>query len=223
MEKYNLPKEELLELLKQEAAQAPRHHTQGDEIEGVNVTLQFLRDESGQVKYIPRKKVMGYDLDGVVFSMKKAIEYTNKKLGTTLDIRTMTAIDYDLVYYATMDDEIQRKIIQESTPNRKMVEDLAEEHLNGSEIVLITARHVEYAKDTIDALNRFGIYYDRIYFTENKLPLIIGLEIDWFYDDKPETIAKIKNHPVRTKAVLVSAPYNRGASEYDYRYKVGIE
>lgn len=223
IDKYNLPKEELLSLLMEESKLAPQHQMPGEEIEGVNVTMQFLRDETGQVRYLPRRKVMGYDLDGVIFSMKKAIEYTNQKLGTNLNIETMEAIDYDLIYYATMDEDIQRKIIRESTPNRKMVEDLAEEHLNGAEIVLITARHVSYAKETIESLNRFGIYYDKIYFTEEKLPLIIGLDIDWFYDDKPETIAAIKNHKVRTKAVLVSAPYNRGATDYDYRYKVGLE
>ncbi|MCI3871687.1 5' nucleotidase, NT5C type [Lactococcus petauri] len=223
IDRYNLPKEELLSLLMEESKLAPQHQLPGEEIEGVNVTMQFLRDETGQVRYLPRRKVMGYDLDGVIFSMKKAIECTNQKLGTNLNIETMEAIDYDLIYYATMDEDIQRKIIRESTPNRKMVEDLAEEHLNGAEIVLITARHVSYAKETIESLNRFGIYYDKIYFTEEKLPLIIGLDIDWFYDDKPETIAAIKNHKVRTKAVLVSAPYNRGATEYDYRYKVGLE
>ena len=223
IEKYDLPKEELLALLVEESKLAPQHQLSGEEIEGVNVTMQFLRDETGQVRYLPRRKVMGYDLDGVIFSMKKAIEYTNQKLGTNLNIETMEAIDYDLIYYATMDEDIQRKIIRESTPNRNMVEDLAEEHLNGAEIVLITARHVSYAKETIESLNRFGIYYDKIYFTEEKLPLIIGLDIDWFYDDKPETIAAIKNHKVRTKAVLVSAPYNRGATDYDYRYKVGLE
>lgn len=223
IDKYNLPKEELLSLLMEESKLAPQHQLPGEEIEGVNVTMQFLRDETGQVRYLPRRKMMGYDLDGVIFSMKKAIEYTNQKLGTNLNIETMEAIDYDLIYYATMDEDIQRKIIRESTPNRKMVEDLAEKHLNGAEIVLITARHVSYAKETIESLNRFGIYYDKIYFTEEKLPLIIGLDIDWFYDDKPETIAAIKNHKVRTKAVLVSAPYNRGATDYDYRYKVGLE
>lgn len=223
IDKYNFPKEELLSLLMEESKLAPQHQLPGEEIEGVNVTMQFLRDETGQVRYLPRRKVMGYDLDGVIFSMKKAIECTNQKLGTNLNIETMEAIDYDLIYYATMDEDIQRKIIRESTPNRKMVEDLAEEHLNGAEIVLITARHVSYAKETIESLNRFGIYYDKIYFTEEKLPLIIGLDIDWFYDDKPETIAAIKNHKVRTKAVLVSAPYNRGATDYDYRYKVGLE
>ncbi|MDT2619994.1 hypothetical protein P7D33_04005 [Lactococcus petauri] len=223
IDKYNLPKEELLSLLMEESKLAPQHQLPGEEIEGVNVTMQFLRDETGQVRYLPRRKVMGYDLDGVIFSMKKAIEYTNQKLGTNLNIETMEAIDYDLIYYATMDEDIQRKIIRESTPNRNMLEDLAEEHLNGAEIVLITARHVSYAKETIESLNRFGIYYDKIYFTEEKLPLIIGLDIDWFYDDKPETIAAIKNHKVRTKAVLVSAPYNRGATDYDYRYKVGLE
>ncbi|MFK4890141.1 hypothetical protein ACI1TF_03995 [Lactococcus petauri] len=223
IDKYNLPKEELLSLLMEESKLAPQHQLPGEEIEGVNVTMQFLRDETGQVRYLPRRKVMGYDLDGVIFSMKKAIEYTNQKLGTNLNIETMEAIDYDLIYYATMDEDIQRKIIRESTPNRNMVEDLAEEHLNGAEIVLITARHVSYAKETIESLNRFGIYYDKIYFTEEKLPLIIGLDIDWFYDDKPETIAAIKNHKVRTRAVLVSAPYNRGATDYDYRYKVGLE
>lgn len=223
IDKYNLAKEELLSLLMEESKLAPQHQLPGEEIEGVNVTMQFLRDETGQVRYLPRRKVMGYDLDGVIFSMKKAIEYTNQKLGTNLNIETMEAIDYDLIYYATMDEDIQRKIIRESTPNRNMVEDLAEEHLNGAEIVLITARHVSYAKETIESLNRFGIYYDKIYFTEEKLPLIIGLDIDWFYDDKPETIAAIKNHKVRTKAVLVSAPYNRGATDYDYRYKVGLE
>ena len=223
IDKYDLPKEELLTLLVEESKLAPQHQLPGEEIEGVNVTMQFLRDETGQVRYLPRRKVMGYDLDGVIFSMKKAIECTNKKLGTNLNIETMEAIDYELIYYATMDEDIQRKIIRESTPNRKMVEDLAEEHLNGAEIVLITARHVSYAKETIESLNRFGIYYDKIYFTEEKLPLIIGLDIDWFYDDKPETIAAIKNHKVRTKAVLVSAPYNRGATDYDYRYKVGLE
>jgi len=223
IDKYDLPKEELLTLLVEESKLAPQHQLSGEEIEGVNVTMQFLRDETGQVRYLPRRKVMGYDLDGVIFSMKKAIECTNQKLGTNLNIETMEAIDYELIYYATMDEDIQRKIIRESTPNRKMVEDLAEEHLNGAEIVLITARHVSYAKETIESLNRFGIYYDKIYFTEEKLPLIIGLDIDWFYDDKPETIAAIKNHKVRTKAVLVSAPYNRGATDYDYRYKVGLE
>ncbi|WP_407350558.1 hypothetical protein VNN41_00970 [Lactococcus garvieae] len=223
IDKYDLPKEELLTLLVEESKLAPQHQIPGEEIEGVNVTMQFLRDETGQVRYLPRRKVMGYDLDGVIFSMKKAIECTNQKLGTNLNIETMEAIDYELIYYATMDEDIQRKIIRESTPNRKMVEDLAEEHLNGAEIVLITARHVSYAKETIESLNRFGIYYDKIYFTEEKLPLIIGLDIDWFYDDKPETIAAIKNHKVRTKAVLVSAPYNRGATDYDYRYKVGLE
>ena len=223
IDKYDLPKEELLTLLVEESKLAPQHQLPGEEIEGVNVTMQFLRDETGQVRYLPRRKVMGYDLDGVIFSMKKAIECTNQKLGTNLNIETMEAIDYELIYYATMDEDIQRKIIRESTPNRKMVEDLAEEHLNGAEIVLITARHVSYAKETIESLNRFGIYYDKIYFTEEKLPLIIGLDIDWFYDDKPETIAAIKNHNVRTKAVLVSAPYNRGATDYDYRYKVGLE
>ncbi len=223
IDKYDLPKEDLLTLLVEESKLAPQHQLPGEEIEGVNVTMQFLRDETGQVRYLPRRKVMGYDLDGVIFSMKKAIECTNLKLGTDLNIETMEAIDYELIYYATMDEAIQRKIIRESTPNRKMVEDLAEEHLNGAEIVLITARHVSYAKETIESLNRFGIYYDKIYFTEEKLPLIIGLDIDWFYDDKPETIAAIKNHKVRTKAVLVSAPYNRGATDYDYRYKVGLE
>ena len=223
IDKYDLPKEELLTLLVEESKLAPQHQLPGEEIEGVNVTMQFLRDETGQVRYLPRRKVMGYDLDGVIFSMKKAIECTNQKLGTNLNIETMEAIDYELIYYATMDEDIQRKIIRESTPNRKMVEDLAEEHLNGAEIVLMTARHVSYAKETIESLNRFGIYYDKIYFTEEKLPLIIGLDIDWFYDDKPETIAAIKNHKVRTKAVLVSAPYNRGATDYDYRYKVGLE
>jgi hypothetical protein len=223
IDKYDLPKEELLTLLVEESKLAPQHQLPGEEIEGVNVTMQFLRDETGQVRYLPRRKVMGYDLDGVIFSMKKAIECTNQKLGTNLNIETMKAIDYELIYYATMDEDIQRKIIRESTPNRKMVEDLAEEHLNGAEIVLITARHVSYAKETIESLNRFGIYYDKIYFTEEKLPLIIGLDIDWFYDDKPETIAAIKNHKVRTKAVLVSAPYNRGTTDYDYRYKVGLE
>lgn len=223
IDKYDLPKEELLTLLVEESKLAPQHQIPGEEIEGVNVTMQFLRDETGQVRYLPRRKVMGYDLDGVIFSMKKAIECTNQKLGTNLNIETMEAIDYELIYYATMDEDIQRKIIRESTPNRKMVEDLAEEHLNGAEIVLITARYVSYAKETIESLNRFGIYYDKIYFTEEKLPLIIGLDIDWFYDDKPETIAAIKNHKVRTKAVLVSAPYNRGATDYDYRYKVGLE
>lgn len=223
IDKYDLPKEELLTLLVEESKLAPQHQLPGEEIEGVNVTMQFLRDETGQVRYLPRRKVMGYDLDGVIFSMKKAIECTNQKLGTNLNIETMEAIDYELIYYATMDEDIQRKIIRESTPNRKMVEDLAEEHLNGAEIVLITARHVSYAKETIESLNRFGIYYDKIYFTEEKLPLIIGLDIDWFYDDKPETIAAIKNHKVRTKAVLVSAPYNRGPTDYDYRYKVGLE
>lgn len=223
IDKYDLPKEELLTLLVEESKLAPQHQLPGEEIEGVNVTMQFLRDETSQVRYLPRRKVMGYDLDGVIFSMKKAIECTNQKLGTNLNIETMEAIDYELIYYATMDEDIQRKIIRESTPNRKMVEDLAEEHLNGAEIVLITARHVSYAKETIESLNRFGIYYDKIYFTEEKLPLIIGLDIDWFYDDKPETIAAIKNHKVRTKAVLVSAPYNRGATDYDYRYKVGLE
>ena len=223
IDKYDLPKEELLTLLVEESKLAPQHQIPGEEIEGVNVTMQFLRDETGQVRYLPRRKVMGYDLDGVIFSMKKAIECTNQKLGTNLNIETMEAIDYELIYYATMDEDIQRKIIRESTPNRKMVEDLAEEHLNGAEIVLITARYVSYDKETIEQLNRFGIYYDKIYFTEEKLPLIIGLDIDWFYDDKPETIAAIKNHKVRTKAVLVSAPYNRGATDYDYRYKVGLE
>lgn len=77
--------------------------------------MQFLRDETGQVRYLPRRKVMGYDLDGVIFSMKKAIECTNQKLGTNLNIETMEAIDYDLIYYATMDEDIQRKIIREST------------------------------------------------------------------------------------------------------------
>lgn len=220
---YELPKEELLNLLLKEAELLPRHSSYEESIEGVDVTLQFLRNEAGQVRYLPRRKVMGYDLDGVIFSMKKAIEYTNEKLGTNFKLDAMEAIDYELVYYATMDENIQRKIIRESTPNQKMVEDLAEEHLNGSEIVLITARHVQYAKETIESLNRFRIYYDRIYFTEQKLPLIIGLDIDWFYDDKPETIAAIKRHKIRTKAVLVSAPYNREATEYDYRYKVGVE
>ena len=223
IDKYDLPKKSYLLYLWEESKLAPQHQLPGEEIEGVNVTMQFLRDETGQVRYLPRRKVMGYDLDGVIFSMKKAIECTNQKLGTNLNIETMEAIDYELIYYATMDEDIQRKIIRESTPNRKMVEDLAEEHLNGAEIVLITARHVSYAKETIESLNRFGIYYDKIYFTEEKLPLIIGLDIDWFYDDKPETIAAIKNHKVRTKAVLVSAPYNRGATDYDYRYKVGLE
>ena len=178
IDKYDLPKEELLTLLVEESKLAPQHQLPGEEIEGVNVTMQFLRDETGQVRYLPRRKVMGYDLDGVIFSMKKAIECTNQKLGTNLNIETMEAIDYELIYYATMDEDIQRKIIRESTPNRKMVEDLAEEHLNGAEIVLITARHVSYAKETIESLNRFGIYYDKIYFTEEKLPLIIGYNIN---------------------------------------------
>ncbi|SKA00349.1 Uncharacterized protein, HAD superfamily [Pilibacter termitis] len=211
----------LLEKLKREIVERSPQHS-FEKIEGVNVTMQFLRSDTGHVQYLPRKKVMGYDLDGVIFSIKRAIELTNEKLGTKISLHTMSPTDYEIVYYATMDDNIQKKIIKESMPNMKMVEDLAEEHLSGSEIVLITARHVNYAKETIDALNRFGIYYDKLYFTENKIPLITGLNIDWFYDDKAETIQKIKESSTRTKAVLVSAPYNRDAKIYDYRYKVGI-
>ncbi|MDR2465110.1 MAG: hypothetical protein LBD38_02390 [Streptococcaceae bacterium] len=215
-----MEKKELLEKLKKEAyVTSPQHSFKN--IKGVSATMQFLRDEEGEVLYAPRKKVMGYDLDGVIFSIKKAIELTNEKIGTSIKLDTMTAIDYEIVYYATMDDAIQKRIIKESMPNMRMVEDLAEEHLNGSEIVLITARHVDYANETIAALNKFGVYFDKLYFTEDKLPLIRRLGIDWFYDDKSETIQKIKETSKHTKAVLVSAPYNRDATIYDYRYKVG--
>lgn len=43
-----------------------------------------------------------------------------------------------------------------------MVAYLREEHLLGSEIVIITARAIQYAGITIEALRKFGIPFDRI-------------------------------------------------------------
>jgi uncharacterized HAD superfamily protein len=216
--------EEKLTLLKTLKEQAKSLEDTGmQEIDGVRSVVQFSRGTKGHVKYMPRKRVLGFDLDGTIFSIKKAIEVTNRKLGIDIDIHFMTQTDFDLIYYATMDEESQNEIIKGSRPNVKMTEYLSNEHLAGSEIILITARNVKYAQATIKELTDSGIYFDKIYFTSRKLDLVFSEEIDMFFDDKAETIAEIVNADIRTYGVLVSAPYNRDSSVYDFRFKVGVD
>lgn len=193
-------------------------------VEDVFLDKVFINEDEELIKYPPQKRVIGFDLDGVIFSIQKAIEVMNKKTNSTMSIETMTEEDFEKIYWGTMNPECQVEIIKKSVPNQKMVTYLREEHLLGSEIVIITARAIQYAGITIETLRKFGIPFDRIHFSENKLPIIKSENLFAFYDDRYDIISKLYNSKLKTKAILVSAPYNRETNgEYDMRFRVGIE
>lgn len=193
-------------------------------VEDVFLDKVFINEDTELIKYPVQKRVIGFDLDGVIFSIQKAIEVMNLKTNSNMSIQTMTQADFDKIYWGTMEPESQVEIIRKSVPNQKMVTYLREEHLLGSEIVIITARAIQYAGITIEALRKFGIPFNRIHFSENKFPIIKSENLFAFYDDRYDIISEIYNSNLKTKAVLVSAPYNRETNgEYDMRFRVGIE
>lgn len=99
--------------------------------------------------------------------------------------------------------------------------------VDGHDIYFITARPGKLAKFFTDLwLQRHGMVFPTTLVTSNKGPVVVGLGLDIFVDDKPENNLEVLTHcelaKVRAPWVyLVDAPYNKWATNAkDYGVRV---
>ena len=80
----------------------------------------------------------------------------------------------------------------------------------GHSIYYITHRMGDMAKrQTEKWLYMMGMDYGTVLISGNKLPLIIGLELDAFIDDKESTIKEVVDNPVGARIYIKDANYNK--------------
>lgn len=161
---------------------------------------------------------VAYDLDGTLFSLKKAIQVFNKEFNKHVKVKDFTNYAFKEVY--GIDGETERKvwlkynaeIIAESKPLEALTNHAKKMHALGNEILIITARPEEFYKLNKDTLDRYNIPYDKIYMNQlEKYPILKEERVDRFFDDRGELIESLMKTDVADfcELTLIDAPYNQ--------------
>lgn len=161
---------------------------------------------------------IAYDLDGTLFSIKKAVEVFNRQTGESKKIRDMTSYSFAEVFNITRDEEINiwntysEEIILESTVNKTLVEDLKQKKDAGNKIIVVTARDKRFRNANITALTENDIPVDLLIDGQKaKYTALKKLQAKTFYDDQGALIEKLSKTdlPKFCELVLIDAPYNQ--------------
>lgn len=180
---------------------------------------------------------IGLDLDGVIFNFTDAFaRLLTKQTGIAFPLKDTNfpaTWDWDKAAGVTAEDSkaVWRDICQDNSTFWQDLRPLdgAQETLrqvnrlakDGHDVYFISTRIGSRAKlQTEKALYELGVDYPTVLISGNKPPVIYGLNLDMFIDDKPETVQEIaaladarhKNGDtmaIRGSVFLKSAPYNR--------------
>lgn len=167
---------------------------------------------------------IGIDLDGVIYNFNSA--YHDKLIKITGENRFPTdwyapVWDWDK-FYGYTNDEITATLtaIQKDKlfwqKLKLLVEPEVMSRLNvlskENDLYFLTNRFgIKCKQQTEKALYDAGINYPTVMIVRDKLPVIKALNLDFFVDDKLETMNPMVEHQIASKAYikLIDAPYNR--------------
>lgn len=186
---------------------------------------------------------IGYDLDGVIFKFGEAFnKYILDKYNHTIDITKITEYG-DLVkliegfnkdalpdFLDGAEGHLLRAEIYED-----VVEIINKRFSEGHKIYFITARHNEDV--ALESLRRQGLLYTDIYFihADSKYKVIKDLDLNFYIDDRLETLISIYEKGIQLVSVIRDQPWNRNKdhplhfvrvcslTEYDYLIEKFLE
>lgn len=186
---------------------------------------------------------IGYDLDGVIFKFGEAFnKYIQDKYNHTIDITAVTEYS-DLVkliegynknalpdFLEGAEGHLLRAEIYEDA-----VKTINKRFSEGHKIYFITARRNE--KIAIESLRRRSLLYTDIYFmhADSKHEVIKNLDLNFYIDDRMETLISIYEKGIQLVSVIRDQPWNRNKdhplnfvrvrslTEYDYLIEKFLE
>ena len=171
-----------------------------------------------------------FDLDGTIFSIKPFIKELNQYTNQSLKIKNIVQYDlfkvYGLSYQNKHDvDFFQRmltRVFSQQQINEALVHDLKRWHVRGIEIVLLTARSLDFYDVTHQRLHDCSVPYDRLIMNQShKTEKLLELKGDRFFDDRGSIMMELMSEPEITdiyELTLIDAPYNQDIPCYS-RYK----
>ncbi len=186
---------------------------------------------------------IGYDLDGVVLKLGECInKYILDKYNHVIDVTKVE--DYD--DFITLIEGCKKGAVhdfsegdmghvQRVRPYEHAVDVINKRFSEGHKIYFITARYQE--APTLESLKNLGIMYTDIYFAhaDDKYKVIKDLNLDFYIDDRLETLISIYERNIRLVFVIRDQPWNRNKdhplhfvrvrslTEYDYLIEKFLE
>lgn len=163
-------------------------------------------------------KVVGFDLDGTLFSVKKAIKVFNRECNQTKKLKDITEYNFANVYNISEEEakNIWKTFGKEIYSESKLIEkvyNLMNYFVGqGYKIAVITARPTEYSEMHDDIFKRFDITPDYFHIGQsNKYQSIKTLGVSYFFDDYGEMMDELSKTDIveSCNLMLIDAPYNQ--------------
>lgn len=164
-------------------------------------------------------KRIGVDIDGTLTTMEVIVDVFNRETGKELRIEDIVEYDVGKCYGISKEEansiwgNYTGEIVEKSRVIGNLEEFMGKWEFYGgreSEIVIVTARPIEYRDITEEWLRRYGIEYSELYLGySRKLEAVLRYNLSVFVDDRAETIKEIDKFGRGCKGYLVDQPYNR--------------
>lgn len=181
-------------------------------------------------------KRIGIDIDGTITTMDIVVDIFNRETGKNLGIEDLTIYDVGDIYGLSKEEAgriwgtYTKELVDRSIPIWDIKEFMRGWETYGTkgkeinEIVIVTARPIEYKEVTINWLKRNKIRYDEIYFGYNKkIDAVRELFLDVFIDDKADNIKDIdESEHLGCVGYVADQPYNRWYDTKNRVYTKGI-
>lgn len=164
------------------------------------------------------KLTLAFDIDGTLCTIDKALEVFNRETGKFITPETMYAYEFKKVYELEVEHEISiwkkytTEVALESGLNTRLVNYLHKRKKQGARIVLVTARQVEFEKQTRDWLLKHEIPFDKLYMGEtDKYQTLKDEKADRFFDDKGSLVENLMHTDLAEdcELTIVDSAYNK--------------
>lgn len=170
---------------------------------------------------------LGFDLDGVLADFNTAfIELIRQQTGIVLPRPSATYPDvwnYHVAGGVTPEQEIALwntighsqfwGTLHAYPETLEVLDKLTKLRFEGHDIYFVTSRPGEKAKFLTERwLSLHGMNNPTVLVTSDKGPVVQGLGLEAFIDDKPENLTEIDKASPSTRLYLYDAPYNRPKS-----------
>ncbi len=160
---------------------------------------------------------IGYDLDGVIFKFGEAFnKYLLDKYNHTIDITKITEYSDLIRLIEGFNKDAMHDFLDgdeghllDAQPYEDAVGIINKRFNEGHNIYFITARHNEDI--AIESLKRNGFSYTDIYFmhADSKYEVIKDLDLDFYIEDRLETLISIHEKGIKLIPVIRDQPWNR--------------
>lgn len=165
----------------------------------------------------------GFDVDDTLINLREyAFHYYKKQLGQEVALDVFHSLDRVEIHEAFGMTDAEGKAMWNQSldyiyytdcpPYPGAVDVLQQLDAAGHEIYYITARPAHHEEDTIMWLKKqgFPVQNDRFFCgmrDEKKVEIIEELDLDYYFDDKPEVVETL--HHDRLKVIVKDQSYNR--------------